>query len=117
VTTFWVVMDGDHDSDWIVAAYPSEPLAREHLRRTGEGYVQSVEVLSAITVEDTSAQREVEYKARMAEQQERMRRQSEREALRPPKPLEPMVVGHAPRVPYQLESEPFDVEITFTKGE
>jgi len=46
--TIWIVMDGDYDGDWIVAAYESEGLAHDHVTRTGVGTVQEVSVFSAL---------------------------------------------------------------------
>lgn len=43
----WVVLDHDYDNTWIVAAYPSQALADEHVALM-EGYVEEVEVRDSL---------------------------------------------------------------------
>lgn len=78
MTSIWLVMDGDYDGDWVVAAYDSESLAQEHSDRTGQRF-EHVDLLNELSVEavDTREQR-AEALIRQAEIDAENRRQYER---------------------------------------
>lgn len=83
----WLVMDGDENGDWVVAAYSSEALARDHEDRIGHLHVVESEVLSALP-DDVAAidpveakrSREVESAEARRKYQEGLRTQAENAA-------------------------------------
>jgi len=74
MTTVYVVSDHDYDSTWIVAAYPTETMAEEHVAAMG-GYVEACEVRDALhpDVTDPKKVRERENEAAAAEREWRAR--------------------------------------------
>lgn len=70
----WVITDRDYDSDWIVAVYPTEELAKEHVRLMGAGYVEECDVLENLHPEAADPAKQFERNA----EAEKTRREWER---------------------------------------
>ena len=78
ITKLWIVMDGDGDSDWPVAAYSTEILANEHVKLIG-GSTAEISLLDELNADAADPVRQREY----VEQREKDRlfwaRQTERQ--------------------------------------